>query len=97
MDVEDHEKNLKTKTRTFYKKNPEDERIYKTHKKLFENLRKKSNQCYYSELLEKHKGKAKQRWQVLEETTGKVQKKNQSLATTLETKNGSISHKKCYC
>ena len=59
-----------------------------------EKLRKESKQNYYSNLLEKHKDNAKQRWQVLKEITGKVQKKNQSLPTTLETENGIISDTK---
>ena len=74
-------------------KNPEDELIYKNYKNLFEKLRKKSKQNYYSNLLEKHKDNAKQRWQILKEITGKVQKKNQSLPTTLETENRIISDK----
>ena len=65
-------------------KNPEDELICKNYKYLFKKLRKKSKQDYYSNLLEKHKDNAKQ---------GKIQKKNQSLATTLETKNRIISDK----
>ena len=74
-------------------KNPENELIYKNYKKLFENLRKKFKQNYYLDLLEKHKDNVKQGWYVLKEITGKVQKKNQSLPTTLETKNGIISDK----
>ena len=74
-------------------KNPEDELIYKNYKNLFEKLRKKSKQNYYLSLLEKHKDNAKNRWQVLKEITGNVQKKNQSLPTTLETENGIISDK----
>ena len=74
-------------------KNPEDELIYKNYKNLLEKLGKKSKQNYYSNLLEKHKDNAKQRWQILKEITGKVQKKNQSLPTTLETENRIISDK----
>ena len=70
-------------------KNPEDELIYKNGKNLFEKLRKN----YYSNLLEKRKDNAKQRWQVLKQITGKVQTKNQSLSTTLETENGIVSDK----
>ena len=70
-------------------KNPEDELIYKNDKNLFEKLRKN----YYSNLLEKRKDNAKQRWQVLKQITGKVQTKNQSLSTTLETENGIVSDK----
>ena len=44
-------------------------------------------------LLEKHKDNAKQLWQVLKEIIGKVQKKNQSLPTSLETKNIILSDK----
>ena len=72
-------------------KNPEDELIYKSYKNLFERLRKKSKQIYYPNLLEKHKNNAKQQWQVLKEVTGKIQKKNQSFPTSLETENGIIS------
>ena len=76
-------------------KNPEDEFIYKNYKNLFyenyknlfEKLRKQSKQNHYSNLLEKHKANAKQRWQILKEITGKVQRKNQSLPTTLATEN----------
>ena len=68
-------------------KNPEDELIYKNHKNLFKKLSKKSKQNYYLNLLEKHNDNAKQRWQVLKEVTGKVEKKNQYLPTTLETGN----------
>ena len=75
------------------RKNPEDELIYKSYKNLFEKPRKKSKQNYYSNLLEKHKDNAKQRWQILKEITRKVQKKNQSLPTTLETENRIISDK----
>ena len=73
-------------------KNPEDELIYKNYESLVEKLRKKSKQIYYSNLLEKRKWQndAKQRWQILKEITGKVQKKNQSLPTTPETENGTI-------
>ena len=74
-------------------KDPEDELIYKNYKNLFEKLRKKSKQNYYSNLLEKHKDNAKQRWQILKEIAGKVQKKNQSLPTTLEMENRIISDK----
>ena len=74
-------------------KNPEDKLIYKNQKNFFEKLRKKFKQNYYSNLLEKHKDNAKQRWQVLKEITGKIQKKKQSLPSTLETKNGIISDK----
>ena len=42
-------------------------------------------------MLEKHKDNAKQRWQVLKEVTGKIQKKNQSFPTSLETENGITS------
>ena len=53
-------------------KNIEDELIYKNYKNLFEKLSKKSKQNYCSNLLAKqHK-----RWQISEEITGKVQKKN---------------------
>ena len=44
-------------------------------------------------LLEKHKDNVKQPWQVLKETTGKVQKKNQSLPTTIVMESGIISDK----
>ena len=74
-------------------KNPEDELIYKNYKNLFEKLREKSKQNYCSKLLEKHKDNGKQRWQILKEITGKVQKKNQSLPTTLKTENRIISDK----
>ena len=77
-------------------KNPEDELIYKNYKNLFEKLRKKSQQNYYSKLLEKHKDNAKQRWQVLKEITGKVQKKNRSRSATLETEKGIISDKNTF-
>ena len=69
-------------------KNIEDELIYKNYKNLFEKLSKKSKQNYYSNLLAKHK-----RWQISKEITGKVQKKNQSLPTTLEMENRIISNK----
>ena len=46
-------------------KNPEDERTYKNYKNLFEKLRKKSKQSFHSNLFEKHKDNAKQRWQIL--------------------------------
>ena len=36
-------------------------------------------------MLEKHKDNAKQRWQVLQEITGKVQKKNKAPPTSLNT------------
>ena len=77
----------------FKSKNPEDELIYKNYKNLFKKLRKKSKQNYYSNLLEKHKDNAKQRWQVLKEITGKIQKEKQSLPSTLKTENGIISDK----
>ena len=97
MDVERYKKILKTKIKLYIKfvksKNPEDELIYKNYKNLFEKLRKKSKQNYYSNLLEKHKDNAKQRWQILKEIAGKVQKKNQSLPTTLEMENRIISDK----
>ena len=67
--------------------------IYKNYKNFFEELKKKFQQNYYLNLLEKHKGSAKQRWKVLKEIIGKVQKKNQSLSTSLETKNIIISDK----
>ena len=93
MDIKGHEKAKKQKIKNFVKflksKNPEDELIYKNDKNLFEKLRKK----YYSNLLEKRKDNAKQRWQVLKQITGKVQKKNQSLSTTLERENGIVSDK----
>ena len=93
----DMRKSSKQKQKLYIKflksKNPEDELIYKNYKNLFEKLRKKSKQNYYSNLLEKHKDNAKQRWQILKEITGKVQKKNQSLPTTLETENRIISDK----
>ena len=76
MDVERYKKILKTKIKLYIKfvksKNPEDELIYKNYKNLFEKLRKKSKQNYYSYLLEKHKDNAKQRWQILKEITGNV-------------------------
>ena len=56
-------------------------------------ITKKFKQNYCSNLLEKHKDNAKQWWQILKEITGKVQKKNQSLPTTLETENRIISDK----
>ena len=74
-------------------KNPEDELIYKNYKKLFEKLRKKSKQNYYLNLLEKYKDNGKQQWQIMKEIAGKVQKKNQSLPTTLEMENRIISDK----
>ena len=89
MDVEGYEKIHKTKAKSLQK----DELIYKNYKNLFEKSKKKSKQNYYSNLLEKHKDNAKQRWQILKEITRKVQKKNQSLPTTLETENRIISDK----
>ena len=77
----------------FKSKNPEDELIYKNYKNLFEKLRKKSKQNYYSNLLEKHKEYVKQRWQVLKEITQNIQNNNWSLPTILETENGIISDK----
>ena len=74
-------------------KNPEDELIYKNYKKLFQKLRKKSKQNYYLNLLEKYKDNGKQQWQIMKEIAGKVQKKNQSLPTTLEMENRIISDK----
>ena len=44
-------------------------------------------------MTKKDKNNEKQRWQVLKEITGKVQKNNQSSPTTLETENGIISNK----
>ena len=89
MDVKGYEKIHKTKAKSLQK----DELIYKNYKNLFEKSKKKSKQNYYSNLLEKHKDNAKQRWQILKEITRKVQKKNQSLPTTLETENRIISDK----
>ena len=78
-------KDSKPKQKVYIKflknKNLEDELICKTYKNRFEKIRKKSKQNYYSNLLEKHKDNTKQRWQVLQEITEKVQK---SLLTTLE-------------
>ena len=72
-------------------KNPEDELIYNNYKNLFEKFSKKSKQNYYSNLLEqRHKYTAKKQWQAFKEITGKVQKKNQSLLTTIEMKNGIV-------
>ena len=89
MDVEGHEKIFKTRKKLYMKflktKNSEDELICKNYKQFFEKLRKKFKQNHYWNLSEKHKDKAKQRLQVFKEITGKVQKKNQSLPTTLKT------------
>ena len=74
-------------------KNPENELTYKNYEILLEKARKKSKQNCYLNLLEKHKDNSKQQWQVLKEITGKFQKKNQSLSTTLETENKTMSHK----
>ena len=66
MDVEGHEEIFKTKTKIYIKflksKNPENELMYKNYKNFFEKLKKKFQQNYYSNLLEKHKDNAKHRW-----------------------------------
>ena len=66
-------------------KNPEDEFIYKNYKNPFEKLGEKSKQNYHSNLLEKYKDSAKQRWQILKEITGKVQSLQEKSVSTSNT------------
>ena len=72
-------KSLKEKLKLYIKilksKNSEDELIFKNQKSLFKKLRKEYKQNYCSNLLEKDKDTAKQRWQALKEIARKFQKK----------------------
>ena len=50
------------------------ENEYKNYKNLFEKLRKKGKQSYYSSLINQYKNDSKKTWQVLKEMSGKRKK-----------------------
>ena len=76
-------KSSKTKQRLYIKflktKTLEDESKYKNYKNLFEKLRKKAKQAYYSKLLHNYKTDSKRTWQVMKEITGKQKTKSNLL------------------
>ena len=59
--------------------------------KLFRKIREKVQAKLLFEPIRKAQRQCKQRWYVLKEITRKLQKKNKSPRTTLETENGIIS------
>ena len=52
-------------------KTSKSETEYKNYKNLFEKIKKKSKNLYYSSLLKKYENKSKKTWQVMKEITGK--------------------------
>ena len=71
------------------------ENTYKNYKNIFEKLRKKSKQPYYSSLIEKYKYNSKKTWEVMKEITGKKKNKfNNNLPKVLKTERGVIHDQK---
>ena len=66
------------------------EREYKNYKNLFEKLRKKGKQSYYSSLIEKYKNYSKKTWQIMKEITGKKRINSDGLPKMLKTETGFI-------
>ena len=44
---------------------------YKTYKKLFESIKKRSKKFYFSNLIVKYKNNIKKTWEVIRESIGK--------------------------
>ena len=63
---------------------------YKNYKNLFEKLRKKGKQSYYSSLIEKYKNNSKKTWEIMKEITGKRKIKLNNLPKMLKKKEGFI-------
>ena len=59
-------------------------------KNLFEKLRKKGKQSYYSSLIVECKNDSKKTWQVMKEITGKKSRPLNNLPKMLKTESGSI-------
>ena len=69
----------------FLKHNTEASKIeYKNYKNLFEKLRKKSKQSYYSSLINQHKNNSGKIWQIMKEIIGKKKSKSDSLPKMLK-------------
>ena len=75
-------------------KTEETESTYKNYKNLFEKLRKKGKQIYYSSLIEKYKNDSKKTWQVIKDITGKKKNKLNNLPKMLKIEKGFIYEQK---
>ena len=83
-----HEKFLKNR-------NPEKELSYtKQYKTLFESLKKKSKQKYYSDLIDSYKYNIKKTWDVIKEIIGNKRITNAPLPNFITVKNREIFGKK---
>ena len=82
-------KSSRQKQRLFIKflkqKTPESETDYKNYKNLFEKLKRKSKQLYYSSLLNKYQNNSKKTWQIMKEITGKLKNKWNNFPKMLKT------------
>ena len=76
------------------KKNNETETKYKDYKNLFEKLKHKARNKYYSELITKYKNNSKKTWQILKEITGKVKTNNNKFPKMLKVNNKTIYDEK---
>ena len=70
------------------------ENNYKNYKNLFEKLRKKGKQIYYSSLINKYKNDSKKTWQVMKEITGKKKTKSNSFPKMLKLETGNTYNQK---
>ena len=73
-------KSSKTKQRLYQnflkKMTYQNEKNYKKYKNMFENLKKKRKEKYYSDLISKYKGNAKKIWEVIKDVSGQHKHKS---------------------
>ena len=62
--------------------------------RIFEKLRKKGKQSYYSSQIAKYKNDSKKTWQIMKEITGKVKSKSENLPKMLKVETGIIRDQK---
>ena len=67
------------------------EEIYKNFKNLFEKIKTRSKNNYYSSLLIKYKNNTKKIWNIMKEITGKINVKTNNFPKTLKTNEGLIT------
>ena len=75
-------------------RNPEKELSYKQYKPLFESLKMKSKQKYYSDLIDSYKYNIKKTWDVIKEIIGNKRITNAPFSNFITVKNRETFDKK---
>ena len=75
-------------------RNPEKELSYKQYKTLFESLKMKSKQKYYSDLIDSYKYNIKKTWDVIKEIIGNKRITNAPFSNFITVKNRETFDKK---